>query len=145
MQLFWTLHEPSVRIKLQISDNSNNFVCCEFLTIDDRLCNGAAVAVGAIFSDGSSCCYDRAWQRCVAAAIEENEVRYIAGVFLLPKKEVDKLFKALHVREGQMLCQPFWTECVDTKCKDEDMAAAAVRFDVMPENAGTLPCAPRTW
>ena len=76
----------SVRIKLQISDNSHNFMCCDFLTTDSRLCNGAAVAVGAIFSDGSSYCYDRAWQRCVAAAIEENEVRYIAGVFLPPSQ-----------------------------------------------------------
>ena len=123
----------SVRIKLQISYNYHNFICCEFLTMDSRLCNGAAVAVGAIFSDGSSCCYDRAWQRCVAAAIEENEVRYIAGVFLPPKKaEVDKLFKALHVREGHMLFQPFWTE---DKCIDEDIAAVADRFDVLPANA----------
>ena len=79
--------------------------------------------------------YTKAWMTAVCSAVAENEVRYICGVFWRGKEETEKLFKRLNVCEGGLFFQPFWTEDDDTRFSDEDMAAVAARFGVVPKNA----------
>ena len=61
-------------------------------------------------------------------------MRYIFGVFWRGKEETDKLFKDLNVCEGGLFFQPFWTEDAEEGLTDEDIAAAAARFGVVPKN-----------
>ena len=59
----------------------------------------------------------------------------MCGVFWRGKEETEKLFKRLNVCEGGLFFQPFWTEDADDRLTDEDMAAVAARFGVVPKNA----------
>ena len=79
--------------------------------------------------------YDTTWMKSVRSAVAESRVRYIFGVFWRGKEENEKLAKYINVRDGGLFFQPFWTEDVDDRFGDEDMAAVAERFGVVEPNA----------
>ena len=77
----------------------------------------------------------QAWVTSVCSAVAENDVRYMCGVFWRGKEETETLFKRLRACEDGVFFQPFWTEESRGRFSDDEMAAVAARFGVVPKNA----------
>ena len=72
------------------------------------------------------------------SAVEANQVRHICGVLWRGKEETDTLFKHLRACEGGMVFQPFWIEEPQASINNDEMAAVAARFGVVPQNASYI-------
>ena len=79
----------------------------------------------------------------MCSAVAENDVRYMCGVFWRGKEETETLFKRLRACEDGVFFQPFWTDVKHDRFNDDEMAAVAARFGVVPKNArytAVYPC-----
>ena len=79
--------------------------------------------------------YPEGWVQSVCRTIEEYQVRYICGVFRCGKEETETLFKRLRACEDGVFFQTFWTDESHDRFNDDEMAAVAARFGVVPKNA----------
>jgi len=74
----------------------------------------------------------------LCSAVAENNVRYMCGVFWRGKEETETLFKRLRACEDGVFFQPFWTDVSHDRFNEDEMAAVAARFGVMPKHASYI-------
>ena len=90
--------------------------------------------LGVFASASNAGPYQAAWLQSVCSAVVENRVRYICGFFWRPKSETELLFKQLRACEDGLFFQPFWTDEPQEGFHDDEVAAAADNFHMLPEN-----------
>ena len=61
-------------------------------------------------------------------------MRYVCGISWRPKSETELLFKQLRACEDGLFFQPFWTTEPQECFHDDEVAAAAAHFNMLPEN-----------
>ena len=59
----------------------------------------------------------------------------MCGVFWRGREETETLFKRLRACADGVFFQPFWTDESHDRFNDDEMAAVAARFGVVPKNA----------
>ena len=97
-----------------------------------------SVRLGLFASAKDAGAYPDEWMNHVCREIEEAQVRYICGVFWCGKEETETLFKRLHACENGIFFQPVWTGESHDGFNDDEMAAVAARFGVVPQNASYI-------
>ena len=110
-------------------------MCCECHIKRSRLSASGSVTLGFFASAKLAGPYEQAWVTSVCSAVAENDVRYMCGVFWRGKEETETLFKRLRACEDGVFFQPFWTDVSHDRFNDDEMAAVAARFGVVPKNA----------
>ena len=116
--------------------------CLQFVTLESRFNPRAAVAVAALFHDqvvGLAEPYDNRWLDSVRRSLADYQVRFLAGVPLCPREQVEALLSSLNIAGSRSFSQSWWTKdpgsSLLTQPGDEEWDAVAANFGVRPEDA----------
>ena len=121
---------------MRISKGPHRFMTVKCQVKLSDLSASGSVRLGLFASAKDAGAYPDRWMNHVCREIEDEQVRYICGVFWCGKEETETLFKRLRVCKDGMFFQPFWIEEPQEGFNDDEIAAAAARFNMtVPKNA----------
>jgi len=139
MVLAKTQRVGNITEKLQIGgDGPHRFICCDLYIRDSRLSRSGTITLGFFWSERDAGPYEEDWVKNVYFAIEENNVRYLCGVFWRGKRETETLFKRLRACANGVFFQPFWTDEGHATLNKAETAAVAARFGIVTQNVNKI-------
>ena len=89
--------------------------------------------LGLVASASDAGPYQAPWLEMACSAVAGNQVRYMCGVSWRGKEDTETLFKQLRAGEYGLFLQPFWIEEPQDGFNDDEVAAVAAHFNVVPK------------
>ena len=138
-----TARISTVELKLSISSGTHRFCVVECQNKGSYVSASGPVTLGLVARASDAGPYQDSWLSMVCSAVAAEQARYVCGVFWRGKDDTELFFKRLGAGDYGFFFQPFWTEEPQDGFNDDEVAAVAANFNVVPKDTSYVAVHPR--